>query len=243
MAVNRDPVGSPVDYPAPEDTSWASTNARAAEEALQAIREALHSISSGSLKSTNKWSGHRCAAPSRYLNNGEYKWEEFEAMVKDDQGITKRLAMAKASLKAWRELERNCGALSLAAQDYLARHFPNVQTSRVTFREDHVMVVVGSVKPSHAERQLSEWPRHLFACDPWANITCPVSEYPQRYREKMRKWQSDGKRLLSDKRSGKWESPLDWLKTPDRMDAFEINQLCTSGQFLRRWVKVKYADD
>ncbi|WP_431286903.1 hypothetical protein [Roseateles chitinivorans] len=203
MACCRQALGDPVEYPAPDDGSWAATNATAAQEALQAIREALHDLSLGSpAKSTNKWPRHACTDP-REFPTATLNVKPSQAELADDPAAAARYAYAKASMEAWRGMKRNCSALCRAAQDYLARHFPKVQISTVHFREDHAMLVVGSLKPTHAGRPLSLWPRHLYVCDPWANISGPANEYPERFRQKMTKWESDGKRLISKHKGGR----------------------------------------
>lgn len=243
MALRKCPLGDPVEYPAPKDASWATTNATAAQEALQVVREALHELSlDNPTKSTNKWPKHRNVDPLLFALR-ELDVSRFDEQLKDDPEAAVRFDCAKLSVEAWMGMKRNCSALSSAAQDYLAKHFPKVQTSSVIFQEDHQMLVVGSIKPALAGLDLALWPRHLFVCDAWANISCPAPEYPERFQMKMRKWESDGKRLCSPKKDNEWKSPLDWVSVPERIDHLLISQGYTSGQSDLRKIIVRYPDD
>jgi hypothetical protein len=248
-AVDDMPLGKARRYPAPDDPSFAGVNAKAAAVALAAVRHALHDRSAGSAKSTNKWSKGQ---PDPFLAVEErLNLSEFRELLDDDDPLMKhRFEAAASSANAWAGLSRNCAGLTRAAQDYLERFFPEIQTTRVVFQDDsamcrvdHTMTVVGAFDPAWARRPMTAWPAHLIVCDPWANIACPAPEYSRRFQDKMRKWEADGKQVRFKGTS--WQSPTlpSWMTCPDRIDRVLIGRRHASGESLARGVKAERAPE
>lgn len=229
MALEDVPLGAAIEYPTAEDASFAQCNALAAEHTLRAVRAALHDRNLGALKSTNKWSKTQAFPPSHQASGVEL--EMLRRRLKNEAQVKLSFEFAAKSANAWAGRAVNCGALSDAAQDYLARYFPSLQTTLVSFEADHVAVVVGSFDRKLAARAMRHWPQHLVVCDPWANISCSADKYPECFRDKMKKWGMDGKRLLFEG-SDRWQAPTSdsWMRVPESGGLLLIRQGYSSGQ-------------
>lgn len=185
---------------APGDARWAGKNEAVAKEALDTVRLALYKKKHGSYKSTNKF---RVTDPyvefTRVTSGAFTNFNNF-------RNITDlRQQHASISKSIWESTSINCDGLARSAVDFISRTHPNIQASTLAI-PGHTLAVVGTIEAKSITSPLSEWPSHLYVCDPWANIVCPAPEYPQRFAEKMEKWEADNKKILHN---GKWISPTD----------------------------------
>jgi hypothetical protein len=180
------------------DASWAGKNEEVAKEALKMVRLALYKKKYGSYKSTNKFRTTDPYQELRRVTSGEFcTFKKFE-----DIG-SPRVRSAMLSRSIWQSTSVNCDGLALSALDFISRTHPNVQVSSVSV-PGHTLALVGTIDITCINSPFSEWPSHLYVCDPWANIACPAPEYPQRFAQKMEKWESEHKQIFS---GGEWLSP------------------------------------
>lgn len=139
--------------------------------------------------------------------------------------------LEKALSEAWAGCRRNCGALALAALDVVAQQTPPVQASIVELSIDHEFTVIGTMTPELLLKPFREWPSHLHVCDPWANICCPVPEYPEHFEKKMAKW-SDGRKLILVE-EGTWDLPSRcprWMQGAHQAAAIKVEQRDEQGR-------------
>lgn len=95
----------------------------------------------------------------------------------------------------------NCGENATLAFMYLTAH--KIEIEKKIGREivimkifmpqpvDHCYVVVGT-----RSKKGNKFMEHTMVCDPWAKITCKLSNYPNEWKAKMRKWENRGLRCL-----------------------------------------------
>ena len=214
----------PIVCAAPHDVSFKAENQRAAEKALRRVRDAINLRSQGRAKAWNKWPASRSSAPVPVAPRVWPTYYTFDPLT-----ATPRLKHATESLGVWQGALPNCGGQSRAAQDYLAATFPKVQTSTANLRVDHTFTIVGTVDPAFVEVPLDQWPPHLFVCDPWANISCAVPDYPLQFRERLEKWARDGKRLWL---GNAWSSPMspDLLSGAHALRSIDVRTNFSCGQ-------------
>lgn len=96
----------------------------------------------------------------------------------------------------------------------------------------HALIAVGEIEPELAYLPLGEWPEHIQICDPWANTTCSAPEYPEKFLEKMDKWQKDNKILLDDKEEWISATNKNWTTCIRKVPVIQIRQRYENGLFL-----------
>lgn len=190
-----EPAGTPHEVADANDRAQAHVNREAALQALEEVRLALHSRLYGARKSSNKWSVNDLRDPShpavRPLLPGPYADARLNA---------------RRAVDVWTNDANNCERLDCAVQDWMGERFPGVQTSRVAFCVDHGPALIGTLDQRFVTQPLIDWPKHLYICDPWANIACPAPEYPEQFARKMEKWIRDDK-LIQSGPDPEWELP------------------------------------
>lgn len=88
----------------------------------------------------------------------------------------------------------NCYTLSLLALDGLDKL--GVQRCMVSTTA-HACVAMGPIpKGGKLPADMRHWPKEIGICDPWCHIVCPAPEYPDRFKEKMAEWKSDGMLII-----------------------------------------------
>ena len=112
----------------------------------------------------------------------------------------------------------NCGEMAKLAFNFLKKK--NVSVAKLSlgfgvdplvpktkFKGDHAFLLVGHNfhgydvngkilptinKESIFYKDVKDF-KNAYICDPWANIVCPVTDYPSRWESKMQKWSGLGK--------------------------------------------------
>lgn len=95
---------------------------------------------------------------------------------------------------------------------------------------DHSFVAVGlsTVTPSIDFRQ---WEGDVWICDGWANICCHAADYPDRWKEKMRKWSGATEANTGPERyfkhvyiAGGWTLPsyLPWMESVETCEKYVV---------------------
>lgn len=115
----------------------------------------------------------------------------------------------------------NCGEMAQLAFNFLKKK--NVSVAKLSlgfgesgvdphvpktiFKGDHAFLLVGHNfhgydvngkilptinKESIFYKDVKDF-KNAYICDPWANIVCPVTDYPSRWESKMKKWSGLGK--------------------------------------------------
>lgn len=110
----------------------------------------------------------------------------------------------------WAARGHNCGDLSDAAK-FLANDAGF--SAHVASTNAHGFAVIGDLPVDvQLPDKMENWPDHLAVCDPWANIACAATEYPEKFIAKMGKWEQAGK-IIEDADGDKWMNPTDkeWI--------------------------------
>lgn len=98
----------------------------------------------------------------------------------------------------------NCGELASLAKLYLEDEGFVART--IDFKADHSAAVIGA-DFGGLPADMTQWEPSIYICDPWTNIACRGSDYPDQFLAKMAKWQGQGKSIKIDNRG--FVSPLD----------------------------------
>ena len=101
----------------------------------------------------------------------------------------------------------NCHELAWLAALYVREKLKGQAAIVDILNGNHTFCLVGEGrKPNVGEKipipnfdNMGHW-----ICDPWANICCHPTEFPDLFKAKMQKWKRDGKRLASN---GAWVMP------------------------------------
>ena len=103
----------------------------------------------------------------------------------------------------------NCGELTLLAKVYLEDEGFVART--LDFKPDHSIAVIGAGFGG-LPADMKQWDPSIYVCDPWCNIACRGSDYPNQFLDKMAKWQEQGKLIKVDDRG--FVPPLDdqWVE-------------------------------
>lgn len=207
------------------DSSWAAKNENVANEAIKSVRLSLYNKNFGSYKSDNKRNTTKLELEAERMQQGEFgKWGDF-GNITDLRHIS-----AIRSFNIWKSTLISCDGLSNAVKDYVSYKHPNVQVSSLSL-PGHTLAAVGTIPPECINLPLAAWPKHLYMCDPWANIVCPAPEYPAKFAEKMEKWKSDHKQIRFD--NDTWIDPTDdkWLSCVNEPPKVYTRQSYQNGQF------------
>ncbi|CAN7524414.1 hypothetical protein [Duganella sp. LjRoot269] len=175
-------------------------NLDAASAAKTMVREDFYT-KEGNFKSANKYSAKKAWSeekPRLLASNSAVK--QIRA-VKGDRPAMVRAALASKG--------HNCFDLSLIAQDYLRS---SGKQAILGGTPDHVFVVVGAIEPGPMPKDMTKWPQDLAICDPWANIACLAKDYPEKFTEKMGKWDSKEKFILDKDVQHLSPTSDQWLK-------------------------------
>lgn len=209
----------------PGDARWAGKNEEVANEALKVVRLALYNKKYGSHKSSNKFKTTAFAAEINRVTSGK-----FFDFINAASSIGPSHMTAMLSRGIWNSTSINCDGLALSAMDFISHAHPNVQVSSVEL-PGHRLAVVGTIDAKCIRSPLSEWPSHLYICDPWANIVCPAPEYPERFAKKMEKWESEHKKISSD---GEWISPTNekWVSCTKEVPKISTRITYKAHQFV-----------
>lgn len=214
-AKNPRPILQPVNVPEDQTLSKKSVQL-AAEETLKNVRLALYNRTYGSFKSTNKFNLDKKDSEVERFKNGKFY------LFSDVDGIKNPFHQAAVKSRGiWESTLINCDGLASAAMDYVHHEYPNIPVA-VVLLPAHTLMTLGEIKPEIATLPLGAWPDDIHICDPWANITCPAPEYPQKFLQKMEKWKSGNKMIQTGSEwinptSEKWRScvgepPKIWVR-------------------------------
>jgi hypothetical protein len=99
----------------------------------------------------------------------------------------------------------NCGDMAYAAYQYLKAnkvlpvevlHLGGARSGS-SLHGDHVFCVLNRPKDTGGlhttDEHIENWNTAVIICDPWANLVCNASEYPDLFAAKMEKWVAVGK--------------------------------------------------
>jgi hypothetical protein len=106
---------------------------------------------------------------------------------------------------------------------------------------DHSLVAVGRVKTINGQdtnlQDLATWGDAAFICDPWTNIACLAKDYPQRWNEKMDKWQKRGLQIgYFENNVYKFIEAKEEKNSPVEHQKRSADRLLTSGAWLTLYV-------
>ncbi len=87
----------------------------------------------------------------------------------------------------------NCLELSCAAASHLGHGLfsPSWDLVKLDGGSDHIFVVVGPPDPAADgayPQNFATWPADAAVCDVWADIACPVRDFPARWRARIDNW-------------------------------------------------------
>lgn len=103
---------------------------------------------------------------------------------------------AEATKLAEKSEGHNCYTMSLLAMARLKAHGVNACMMHTTA---HACVVIGAIPKGGAlPADMKQWPKGIGICDPWSNVVCSASDYPERFHEAMAQWHKNGTTLLDD---------------------------------------------
>lgn len=206
--------------------SSAKTNEEAATDALKMVRLALYTREYGSFKSDNKTTAFDLLAGYGVASDGTFAEMQNFGNITDYRHIS-----ALRSRNIWSSTKINCHGLAVAAMDYVKSRYPNMQVALLGFATDHAVAVLGTLEAELKAAPLNKWPKHLFICDPWANIVCSAPEYRDKFFAKMEKWKSVDKLILNS--SNEWVCPINskWLACVDAVPQIFPLRSYSDGQF------------
>lgn len=112
----------------------------------------------------------------------------------------------------------NCHELAVIASNYLKAHgVSDVGLVGILPPGDHQFAVIGLNK-ADVNKPFAQWGDHVYIIDPWANILCRAKDFPFAWKQKMRKWKSDNKKIINGPETAKqrnwvWMDPTTetWL--------------------------------
>ncbi len=83
---------------------------------------------------------------------------------------------------------------------------------------DHIFLVIEPPACTKGEypTDSTRWPARSVICDPWADLACPATEFPDRWRARMKNWQSMGLLLGSPKTGTKEATESEWYDAVDK---------------------------
>jgi hypothetical protein len=162
------------------------SNELLAKRALQHARGAC-----SAKKSNNKWHVKDKAKQARCLSTSYALTalrQDFRAGVYSDYG--------EFGDACEQEGVGNCGEMGAIAQNYVLREGGDAFLIAFAVPGDHAFAVVGF---QHGDEQLpmSQWNDEAFICDPWANIVCKPAQYLFAWKQKMRKWRTANKKIVT----------------------------------------------
>jgi hypothetical protein len=225
IATNPKPILQPIQT-LEEQASSKKANQLAAEETLKNVRLALYNQNYGSHKSLNKFNIDKREFESARISKG--KCGELSSFG----NITNVFHQAAIRSKnIWESTSINCSGLAYAAMDYVHTKHPNLPVSLIFLQDKHSLIALGVMNPELANLPLGAWPEHVHICDPWTNITCPAPEYPKIFLEKMAKWDSGKKLILSN--NSEWINPTNknWESCVKEPSTIHIRQRYEKGLF------------
>ncbi|WP_340608657.1 hypothetical protein [Xenorhabdus bharatensis] len=109
---------------------------------------------------------------------------------------------------------------------------------------DHAFIMIHhpTTKQKHPLRELKTLPPEAWICDPWAEIICKGSQYPDNWKKKMEEWERDSHYVLSTDSSQLKEN------TPDKYNTLfsplrehVLNAISFNYEF--RLINVAFIDD
>ena len=98
----------------------------------------------------------------------------------------------KTALKAGRG---NCLEYCCAVVAYLKKGTFVYDVVHYGTEGDHIFTVIGQPRPGEDHKypqDFATWAADAAVCDVWADIACPVRDYPVRWRARMDNWVSAG---------------------------------------------------
>ena len=74
----------------------------------------------------------------------------------------------------------------------------------------HDVAVIGPI-PDPLPPDMAAWPSDVYVCDPWSNIACKARDYPDRFSQKMEKWEQAGKLVGFPPKGFVFPTDPDWM--------------------------------
>lgn len=176
-----------------------NANLTTAQYALGRVKEEIYNKSN--FKSSNKTS---------LKKNDTLENERMQAASDHIDAIRAPRNVFNLKKAIWEGRGHNCGELASAAKYIAAERGVAACVART---EVHGFAVIGDIPPStELPGNMEHWPEHLAVCDPWVNIACEATSYPQKFIEKMEKWERDEKIIenpYSQTEDDGWIRPTD----------------------------------
>jgi hypothetical protein len=92
-------------------------------------------------------------------------------------------------------MAHNCSELAvLAVYNLQDRNLPAHIASMAG--RTHTAAIIGPVEgKNEMPSDMTQWHPDIYVCDPWSNIACRANDYPAAFRQRMEKWEADGKKV------------------------------------------------
>ncbi|GKS98190.1 hypothetical protein AVKW3434_02400 [Acidovorax sp. SUPP3434] len=175
------------------------SNLSTAQYALRRIKEEIYK--KDNFKSSNKTSLRKSDA----LENAR-----MQAAADEIDAIRAPRNVFNLKRALWEGRGHNCGELASAAK-YIAAE--RGMAACVARTDAHGFAVIGDLPdPAGLPARMEQWPEHLAVCDPWVNVACQATAYPEKFMEKMQKWERDEKIIEnphSQTEEDGWIRPID----------------------------------
>lgn len=189
-----------------------SENEQYAKALLIAVREEIYKKgdkSSNKLRATSsgedkdQWKKRE----NERLSKAHAEFQRIQAQLRSGTNGPYFLAIQKIIQATIEAKGHNCSDLTHSGIGILDA--ASIKDTRIVgFTDlDHGVILIGKIPPSGLPLDMEKWPSHLAICDPWANIACPAKEFISAFREKMQKWESDGKKIR-DVAKKVWANPV-----------------------------------
>lgn len=177
---------------------------------LSAVTQVMRSVRSGyykkpRLKSSNKRKNEGYEEALRVYN----ATREIERMRNEVDSLEEDIVSSAMYGNA-----HNCGELAVLAVHQLQQDHNLIARLAFLGGRTHTTAIIGPVPGAGPlPSDMTEWNADIYVCDPWCNIACRANHYPEKFREKMEKWDREGKKVWLSGTG--FVSPMDdrWVRT------------------------------
>ncbi|QIK20279.1 hypothetical protein G7968_13225 [Ralstonia solanacearum] len=107
-----------------------------------------------------------------------------------------------------------CQELSLLAMHHLENRGLQAQILELGGDDEAVTHDVAIIGPASnpLPTDMTEWHPDVYVCDPWSNIACRASDYPDQFTRKMEKWEEAGKLVGFQAKGFVLPTDPDWMR-------------------------------
>ncbi|WWQ31359.1 hypothetical protein RSgd_2557 [Ralstonia solanacearum] len=182
-----------------------SLNRLEASEAQAAVSDVLHFVRETyyrpNLKSGNKVHG----------NGGP---EEADRQARATLEVERMRSQYDPLTAAMQGEAHQCQELSLLAMHHLENRGLQAQILELGGDDEAVTHDVAIIGPASnpLPTDMTEWHPDVYVCDPWSNIACRASDYPDQFTRKMEKWEEAGKLVGFQAKGFVLPTDPDWMR-------------------------------